>query len=109
MGFQIERSVAHLERLKRSNVYNDVFRIWHDGPFGTISGFRLGKTADSPVDWPEINAAWGQATLLLHTMARVRNHRHWWLSLPYKQSKLLHAQPHAYHIAHTSSLDRAGL
>lgn len=49
---------------------NDTFRIWHDGPFGTISGFRLGRTPEHPVDWNEINAAWGQAVLLLHTMAQ---------------------------------------
>jgi beclin 1 len=45
-------------------------RIWHDGPFGTISGFRLGRTPECPVEWDEINAAWGQAVLLLHTMAQ---------------------------------------
>ncbi len=43
----------------------------HDGPFATISGFRLGRTAEVPVEWDEINAAWGQAVLLLHTMAQV--------------------------------------
>lgn len=53
-----------------TNVLNDTFRIWHDGPFGTISGFRLGRTPEHPVDWNEINAAWGQAVLLLHTMAQ---------------------------------------
>eukprot|EP00967_Tisochrysis_lutea_P042920 scaffold51711_cov22-Tisochrysis_lutea.AAC.1 len=42
----------------------------HDGPFGTISGFRLGRTPEAPVEWDEINAAWGQAVLLLHTMAQ---------------------------------------
>lgn len=44
----------------------------HDGPFGTISGFRLGRTPEVPVEWDEVNAAWGQAVLLLHTMAQVR-------------------------------------
>jgi beclin 1 len=43
----------------------------HDGPFGTISSFRLGRTSEVQVEWDEINAAWGQAVLLLHTMARV--------------------------------------
>ncbi len=43
----------------------------HDGPFGTISGFRLGRTPEVAVEWDEINAAWGQAVLLLHTMAQV--------------------------------------
>jgi beclin len=68
---QIERFTVLLERLRKSNVYNDIFHIWHDGPFGTISGFRLGRTPAVQVEWDEINAAWGQAVLLLHTMAKV--------------------------------------
>jgi hypothetical protein len=28
--------------LKKTNLYNDAFHIWHDGHFGTINGFRLG-------------------------------------------------------------------
>jgi hypothetical protein len=31
---------------------------------------RLGRTPEIPVEWEEINAAWGQAVLLLHTMAQ---------------------------------------
>ena len=68
---QIERTSAHLERLRHTNVYNDAFHIWHEGPFATISGFRLGRTPSCPVEWDEINAAWGQAVLLLHTLAQV--------------------------------------
>ena len=71
LGPQIDRAESQLERLKRTNVYNDVFHIWHRGAFGTISGFRLGKTPTHPVDWDEMNAAWGQAVLLLHTLAQV--------------------------------------
>ncbi|KAF4548313.1 Apg6 BARA domain-containing protein [Elsinoe fawcettii] len=54
-----------LESLQRTNVYNDSFCIGHDGHFGTINGLRLGRLADHSVDWTEINAAWGQALLLL--------------------------------------------
>ena len=68
---QIDRAESQLERLKRTNVYNDVFHIWHRGAFGTIAGFRLGKTPTHPVDWDEMNAAWGHAVLLLHTLAQV--------------------------------------
>lgn len=73
-AFQEERDslqsqLAHdnklLESLQRTNVYNDTFCIGHDGNFGTINGLRLGKLPDHPVDWTEINAAWGQAVLLL--------------------------------------------
>ncbi|XP_010934442.1 beclin-1-like protein isoform X1 [Elaeis guineensis] len=66
---KIEVSQAHLELLKRTNVLNDAFLIWHDGEFGTINNFRLGRLPKIPVEWDEINAAWGQACLLLHTMA----------------------------------------
>lgn len=65
-----EVSQAHLELLKRTNVLNDAFPIWHDGEFGTINNFRLGRLPKIPVEWDEINAAWGQACLLLHTMAQ---------------------------------------
>ncbi|KAI4355229.1 hypothetical protein L6164_004022 [Bauhinia variegata] len=67
---KIEVSQAHLELLKRTNVLNDAFPIWHDGEFGTINNFRLGRLPKVPVEWDEINAAWGQACLLLHTMCQ---------------------------------------
>jgi beclin 1 len=66
---KIESASCQLELLKRTNIYNDVFHIWHDGPFGTINSFRMGKTNKIQVEWDEINAAWGQAVLLLHTMS----------------------------------------
>ncbi|CAO2835487.1 unnamed protein product [Amaranthus hypochondriacus] len=67
---KIEVSQAHLDLLKRTNVLNDAFPIWHDGEFGTINNFRLGRLPKIPVEWDEINAAWGQACLLLHTMCQ---------------------------------------
>ncbi|KAG0213320.1 autophagy protein 6 [Mortierella sp. GBA30] len=62
-----------LEKLHKTNVYNDTFCIGHDGHFATINGFRLGRLPTQPVDWPEINAAWGQTLLLLHTIANKLN------------------------------------
>eukprot|EP01134_Creolimax_fragrantissima_P003767 CFRG3767T1 len=59
-----------LERLKRTNIYNDAFHIWADGQFGTINGLRMGRTIQIQVPWDEINAAWGQAVLLLETLAK---------------------------------------
>ncbi|KAH9942461.1 APG6-domain-containing protein [Epithele typhae] len=61
---------AVLEKLERTNVYNDAFCIGHDGVFGTINGLRLGRVSGVMVEWAEINAAWGQTLLLLYTMAR---------------------------------------
>ncbi|KAJ3103443.1 Beclin-1 [Phlyctochytrium planicorne] len=39
--FKFDYATLQLEKLKRTNVYNDTFRIWHDGPFGTINGDGL--------------------------------------------------------------------
>lgn len=35
---QVDVYSAQLEKLRKTNVYNDAFHIWHDGPFGTING-----------------------------------------------------------------------
>lgn len=40
---------ATLERLERTNVYNDAFCIGHDGVFGTINSLRLGRVPGVPV------------------------------------------------------------
>eukprot|EP00850_Spirogloea_muscicola_P002932 SM000011S19110 [mRNA] locus=s11:954007:957116:- [translate_table: standard] len=71
MFAKIEVASAQLEALKHVNVLNDVFYIWYKDDFGTISNLRLGKLPHSPVEWDEINAAWGQACLLLFTMAHL--------------------------------------
>ncbi|KAI5467373.1 autophagy protein Apg6-domain-containing protein [Mariannaea sp. PMI_226] len=64
-----------LDKLQRSNVYNDTFCISHDGSFATINGLRLGRLSNKPVDWPEINAAWGHALLLVVTVAEKLGYR----------------------------------
>ena len=64
-----EHDSQQLERLSRTNVYNDTFCIGHDGFFGTINGLRLGRLPNHNVEWSEINAAWGQTLLLLATIA----------------------------------------
>lgn len=58
-----------LRGLQRRSVYNDTFNITHDNHFATINGLRLGRLASPFVDWPELNAAWGQTCLLLATLA----------------------------------------
>jgi beclin 1 len=65
LQIQLAHDTKVLESLQRTNVYNDTFVIGHDGTFGTINGMRLGRLPDHPVEWPEINAAWGQMVLLL--------------------------------------------
>ncbi|KAJ2762243.1 autophagy protein [Coemansia sp. BCRC 34490] len=71
------RLAAQLTQLQRTNVYNDVFNIAVAGDAGvaSINGFRLGgRSAPHSVEWAEINAAWGQALLLLQTVARRLSH-----------------------------------
>jgi len=72
---QIKQAQTQLERLKRTNVFDDAFHISHDGHFATISGFRLGRTPAQHVEWAETSAALGQVMLLLHTMARHMNYK----------------------------------
>jgi beclin 1 len=65
-----EHDAQQLERLQRTNVYNDTFCIGHDGNFGTINGLRLGRLAPpNNTEWTEINAAWGATAHLLATVA----------------------------------------
>jgi beclin 1 len=70
---QLNYAQNQLEKLKKTNVFNATFHIWHSGHFGTINNFRLGRLPSAPVDWSEINAAWGQTALLLASLARKIN------------------------------------
>ncbi|GAB6018451.1 Beclin-1 [Chamberlinius hualienensis] len=70
---QLRYAQAHLDKLRKTNVFNASFHIWHNGQFGTINNFRLGRLPNTNVEWHEINAAWGQAVLLLHSLANKIN------------------------------------
>ena len=65
---QYNYTLTCLDQLRKTNIYNETFKISHDGPFGTINGLRLGRCDDIPVTWNEINAAMGQVVLLLATI-----------------------------------------
>ncbi|SCZ89887.1 BZ3500_MvSof-1268-A1-R1_Chr9g10632 [Microbotryum saponariae] len=65
-----EHDLRELIKLEKTNVFNDAFCIGQEAGFGTINGLRLGRLPNHPVDWPEINAAWGHTLLLLQTIAR---------------------------------------
>ncbi len=69
--YQLQYTTEQLVRLKKTNVLNCVFHIWHNGHFGTINGLRLGRLQTVPVEWAEINSAWGQTAFLLTTLARL--------------------------------------
>eukprot|EP00124_Ichthyophonus_hoferi_P000946 Ihof_evm7s41 gene=Ihof_evmTU7s41 len=70
VDIRYHHACEQLDTLKRTNILNDAFHIYFAGPFGTINNFRLGRLPDVPVEWAEINAAWGQAVLLLNTLAK---------------------------------------
>jgi beclin 1 len=70
---QLQYTRDQLSKLKRKSVLNTAFYISHNGHFATINGLRLGKLPSVPVEWSEINAAWGQTTLLLSTLVNVCN------------------------------------
>lgn len=75
INLKYDHDSQQLEKLQRTNVYNDTFCISHDGRFGTINSLRLGRLSNVPVDWPEINAAWGHTLLLLATVAERLNYQ----------------------------------
>jgi len=71
LAHRIEHHEELLEVLKRTNVHNDLFHVSTSGALATINGFRLGSLPpQETVSWPEINAALGQAALLLNLLAR---------------------------------------
>jgi beclin 1 len=70
---QLRFTRSNLDRLKQTNAFNAAFHLWHMGHFGTINGLRMGRLPSVPVDWAEINAAWGQVTILLSALARKVN------------------------------------
>ncbi|KAJ2707459.1 Vacuolar protein sorting-associated protein atg6 [Coemansia spiralis] len=74
LGEKYARLAAQLTQLQRTNVYNDVFNIAVAEGIASINGFRLGGRSSHGVEWAEINAAWGQALLLLQAVARRLGH-----------------------------------
>lgn len=86
---QLHYAKTQLDRLVKTNVFNSTFHIWHSGHFGTINGFRLGRLPSIPVEWNEINAAWGQTALLLYSLANKMN-------LTFKRYRLVPYGNHSY-------------
>lgn len=89
IDLQLQYTQSQLEKLKKTNVFNVTFHIWHAGHFGTINNFRLGRLPAAPVDWSEINAAWGQTVLLLTALARK-------IDLTFERYKLIPYGNHSY-------------
>uniref|UniRef100_A0A8B9GT95 Beclin-1 n=1 Tax=Astyanax mexicanus TaxID=7994 RepID=A0A8B9GT95_ASTMX len=70
---QYQKEYCEFKRQQNSNILQYLFLslcgFRHSGQFGTINNFRLGRLPSVPVEWNEINAAWGQTVLLLHALA----------------------------------------
>ncbi|KAH7584102.1 Apg6 BARA domain [Nakaseomyces glabratus] len=73
LQYQYETELNKLDQLRKTNIYNESFRISHQGPFATISGLKLGSYEDHKVSYSEINAALGQLVLLLMTISSSLN------------------------------------
>lgn len=50
VNIKYDHDAKLLERLQRTNVYNDAFCITHDGFFGVINGLRLGRLPNKQVN-----------------------------------------------------------
>ncbi|KAJ8963834.1 hypothetical protein NQ314_005349 [Rhamnusium bicolor] len=86
---ELEYIKVQLDNLQGKDVFTAAFHIWYNGHLGTINNFRLGRLPSVPVDWSEINAAWGQTTLLLSALAGTIN-------LTFERYKLVPYANHSY-------------
>lgn len=63
-------TATQLHKFTEISVINDAFYIWFSGPFATINNFRLGNSpVGRQVEWMEINAALGQAMMVVSIIA----------------------------------------
>ncbi|KAL0609462.1 Beclin-2 [Plecturocebus cupreus] len=86
---QLQYARVQLDRLEEINCFNATFEIWAEGPLGVINNFRLGCLPTVPVSWSEINAAWGQAALLLLALANT-------VGLEFRRYRLMPCGNHSY-------------
>ncbi|EHB03754.1 Beclin-1-like protein 1 [Heterocephalus glaber] len=70
LGNQLSYAQLQTRALRATDIFKATFEISEDGPLGVINGFRLGRLPGVPVGWGEINAAWGQAALLLLALSK---------------------------------------
>ncbi|CCD25059.1 beclin 1 NDAI_0E02420 [Naumovozyma dairenensis CBS 421] len=70
---QYDSALTDLDELRKINIYNETFKIDHNGPFGTINGLRIGGFEECKVPWRERNAGIGQIILLLATIGNRLN------------------------------------
>ncbi|XP_010383008.2 beclin-2 [Rhinopithecus roxellana] len=86
---QLQYARVQMDRLKEINCFTATFEIWVEGSLGVINKFRLGCLPTVPVGWNEINAAWGQAALLLLALANT-------IGLQFQRYRLMPCGDHSY-------------
>lgn len=64
-----------LKKIQQTYILNDVFHIWSNGHFATINGLKLGRLPSQPVDWIDINAAWGMIAMLLTQLSQIMKYQ----------------------------------
>eukprot|EP00903_Cladosiphon_okamuranus_P013201 g12313.t1 len=75
---QVSREVAeNAARLSERSALSDLFSIRHIDGFPSINGYRLGRAPDDKrrLHWNEINAAWGEAALLVRCVSNAVDFR----------------------------------
>jgi beclin 1 len=75
VNLQYDHDSRQLEKLQRTNVYNDTFCIGHDGYFGTINGLRLGRLPNQPVCHPALFSLGGGPPFVQLTQPKGRMDR----------------------------------
>ncbi|KAF7461778.1 beclin-2 [Marmota monax] len=80
---------VQLHQLKKTNIFNATFEIREEGTLGIINNFRLGRLPGVPVGWNEINAAWGQAALLLLALSKA-------IGLQFQRYQVIACGNHSY-------------
>ncbi|CAM9096533.1 unnamed protein product [Scytosiphon promiscuus] len=75
---QVSREVAEsATQLSERSALSDLFSIRHVDGFPSINGYRLGRAPDDKrrLHWNEINAAWGEAVLLVRCVCNAVDFR----------------------------------
>ncbi|ELW49505.1 Beclin-1-like protein 1 [Tupaia chinensis] len=86
---QLRYAQVQLDRLQKTSVFSATFEIWEEGSIGIINHFRLGCLPTVPVGWNEINAAWGQTSLLLLALSKT-------IGLEFQRYRLIPCGNHSF-------------
>ncbi|XP_002717697.2 beclin-2 [Oryctolagus cuniculus] len=86
---QLWYAQAQLHWLNKTSIFQVTFEIREEGSVGIINNLRLGCLPIGPVDWNEINAAWGHVALLLLALSNT-------IGLEFQRYQLIPCADHSY-------------